>query len=257
MFQKARPFILETELWKIVKRMPKGSLLHAHLNAMVSTDVIINAVLDTNGMAISASHDVSDHISRRNATISFTYINTPFSSSLPSIHSIEYVPNTWIPISEALETFPGGREGFVAFIKSKMTISPEESYRHDLGLDAIWRKFQRSFPPISSALNYEPILRTYFRSLFAGMADDGVYWAEIRGGGSSATLKPQGSTTPDPDLDFWWRVMIDELVKFKQTRKDEDFWGVRIIWSDLRSWNRSTLISGKWTQCINSTQCKV
>ena len=29
----ARPYIANTTLWKIVKRMPKGALLHAHLSA--------------------------------------------------------------------------------------------------------------------------------------------------------------------------------------------------------------------------------
>lgn len=36
-FSRAREKIHETTLWKIVRRLPKGSLLHAHFDAMVDS----------------------------------------------------------------------------------------------------------------------------------------------------------------------------------------------------------------------------
>lgn len=122
-----------------------------------------------------------------------------------------------------------------------MTLTPEESVRHDLGVDAVWRKFQSCFGPIGAALNYEPIIRTYWQSLFESLVDDGVSWVELRSGGSSATLIPEGQAVADPDLDFWWDVMLDEIEKFKATERGQSFWGVRVIWSDIRGWNRTTL----------------
>lgn len=242
MFPKAKPYIPGTELWNIVQRMPKGALLHAHSTALVSADVIIDSLLTTEGMVMSASQSLTSDLSGLNATISFTHVNTTvWTSSSPSLYSTEYVPNSKVPITVAADTHPGGRAAFISFLKSKMTLTPEESIRHDLGVDAVWRKFQSCFGPIGAALNYEPIIRRYWESLFESLADDGVSWVELRSGGSSATLIPEGLAVANPDLDFWWEVMLDEMSKFKSTAKGRDFWGVRVIWSDIRSWNRTTL----------------
>lgn len=245
MFPKAKPYIPATELWNIVQRMPKGSLLHAHSTALVSVDIIIDSLLTTEGIVISASQSVSTDISGKNATISFTHINTTAPASLQSLHSTEYVPNSFIPITVAADTYPGGRDAFVSFVKSKMTLTPEESTRHDLGVDAIWRKFESCFGPIGAALNYEPIMRTYWQSLFESLVDDGVYWVELRSGGSTPTLIREGQAVADPDIDFWWDVMVDEIERFKATAKGQSFWGVRVIWSDLRFWNRTILTNSK------------
>jgi len=259
MFPKAKPYIPGTELWNIVQRMPKGSLLHAHSTALVSVDIIIDSLLTTEGMVVSASQSITSDTSGKNATISFTHVNTTVSASSPSLHSAEYVPNSLIPIAVAADTYPGGRDAFTVFLKSKMTLTPEESIRHDLGVDAIWRKFQSCFGPIGAALNYEPIIRTYWKSLFESLVDDGVYWVELRSGGSSATLIPEGQEVADPYLDFWWDVMIDEVEKFKASPKGQNFWGVRVVWSDLRGWNRTVLTRSEFkTSPIRSrrTFCK-
>ncbi|KIX01491.1 uncharacterized protein Z518_09217 [Rhinocladiella mackenziei CBS 650.93] len=241
-FQKARPFILETKLWEIVQRMPKGSLLHVHSSAIVPFDIVYNALLNTEGIVISSSQPIDSEVAQRNATITFTHINTTIETVSPSIHEASYVPNTEIPISAAAASFPGGRGAFIDFLKSKSTITYDEATRHDLGVDAIWRKFQSCFGPAGAAMNYEPVLRTYLRALFEGLVDDGITWVELRSGGSSPSLIPEGEEDVDPDLDFWWRVFLEEVDKFKATEKGKEFWGVRVIWSDIRSWNRTVII---------------
>lgn len=246
MFPKAKPFIPSTQLWTIIQRMPKGSLLHTHSTAIVSVDLIINSLLNTEGMVISASQGISDDISGRNATISFMHVNTTVPSSVVPLHSTDYVPNTLIPMMAAAEAYPGGRDAFVAFLKTKMTLTPEESIRHDLGVDAVWRKFQSCFGPIGAALNYEPIIRTYWKALLEGLADDGISWVELRSGGSTASLVREGEAVADPDLDFWWEVLLEEIDLFKRSPKGQDFWGVRVIWSDIRSWDRTRLTNSKF-----------
>lgn len=244
-FPKARPYIAQTQLWRIVKRMPKGALLHAHLSAMLPYETILRTIMNTEGMVISASHDVSTQERAENATIVFSHVNTTLPQDQPSISSPDYVPDTKIPVQEAAISFPGGAEGFFRFVLSKMTVSPEDSIRHELGVDEIWRKFQSYFDPAGTMQTYEPVVRTFYQKLFERLAEDGIRWVEIRAGGSSGKLVHDGDEDPDPDLDVWWEVLEEELTKFQDSEKGSKFWGARIIWSDYRGKQGAALTSSK------------
>ncbi|RHZ49049.1 uncharacterized protein CDV56_105090 [Aspergillus thermomutatus] len=114
------------------------------------------------------------------------------------------------------------------FMKSKLTILPQESIRHELGVDKIWRRFEACFGPADTMVSYEPIVRTFYQKLFEGLADDGINWVEIRSGGSSGQLVHTGQEDIDPNLDVWWDVMIEEIEKFQATDKGKNFWGMKI-----------------------------
>lgn len=241
MFPRAKPLISNTTLWKVVKRMPKGALLHAHLSAMLPYEKIVETIIHTEGMVISASQPLVNDEAKQNATISFAHVNSSVPTDQPSIHEPNYVPNTQIPIKQAADSFPGGQEGFLDFIRTKTTILPGESTRHELGVDEIWRRFQACFGPAGTMIQYEPVVRTFYQKLFTSLVDDGINWVEIRAGGSSGKLVHDGDEDVDPDLDAWWRVLVDEVNKFKATEKGKSFWGTRVIWSDARIKNRAAI----------------
>lgn len=239
MFPKARPHIGNTTLWSIVKRMPKGALLHAHLQAMLPADVLLDAVLHTEGMVISASQDVSTPLKRQNATIMFAHVNHTLNEVHRSIHDTDYVPNSQVPINQAADTFPGGRPAFLEFVKTKITILPQDSVRHDLGVDEIWRKFQQCFGPLTEMVTYEPIVRTFYRKLFERLVDDGINWVEIRT--APGEIVHNGNEAADPNPDAWWHVLHEEIESFQKTPKGKGFWGARVIWTDLRGSNRTLI----------------
>ncbi|KAM3433789.1 hypothetical protein MY4824_005783 [Beauveria thailandica] len=255
MFPLARPYILETKLWRVVKRMPKGALLHAHLLAMLPYEVLLDTVFHTDGMTVSSSHNLATEESRREASILFSYSEaTPLNS--PTIESTDYVPRTPVSIQSVLMSFPGGEEAFLNFTKSKMTMAPNESVRHELGVDQVWRRFENVFSTAASLLTYEPIVRTFYQRLFERLADDGISWVEIRTGGPKDPLmrsthgnpaqnrsrRSDKSEQPSASPDLWWEVLEDELKKFKATVKGRNFWGARVIWTDSRAMNSSLLI---------------
>lgn len=248
MFVNAKPLIPSTKLWAIVSRMPKGSLLHVHSSAILQFETIFNILLDTSGIVITASQDVSTKFSAENATLAFSHVNDfaadPMVANI-SIESPYYVPGTKVPVTYAAESFSGGRPSFIDFLMSKVAVTRDEVLRHDLGVDEIWRRFQSCFDPAGSAMTYEPVIRSTYQSVFNAWVDDGIMWVELRSGGSSAKLIPNGEDTPDPDLDFWIRVLLDELHKFQSTEKGKGLWGVRIIWADWRGSDRSRLLSSK------------
>ncbi|KAI0487277.1 hypothetical protein F4859DRAFT_464341 [Xylaria cf. heliscus] len=246
MFANAKPLIPSTKLWGIVSRMPKGSLLHVHSSAILQFETIFNILLDTDGIVVEASQDVSTELSAENATLAFSHVSDFAADSKianVSIDSPYYVSGTKVPVQYAAESFPGGRPAFINFLLSKVAITRDEVLRHDLGVDEIWRKFQSCFDPAGSAMTYEPVIRKTYQSVFNAWVDDGIMWVELRSGGSSAKLVPEGQDTPDPDLDFWIHVLLDELQKFQATEKGKGLWGVRIIWADFRGLDSSHLLS--------------
>ncbi|KAI0160754.1 hypothetical protein GGR57DRAFT_499435 [Xylariaceae sp. FL1272] len=246
MFADAKPLIPTTKLWAIVSRMPKGSLLHVHSSAILQFETIFSILLDTPGIVITASQDVSTELSAENATLAFSHVSDfaadPKVANV-SIGSPYYVPGTKVPVIYAADSFSGGRTAFIDFLMAKVAVTREEVLRHDLGVDEIWRKFQSCFDPLGSAMTYEPVIRKTYQSVFDAWVDDGIMWVELRSGGSSAKLVPDGKDTPDPDLDFWIRVLLDELRKFQATEKGKAFWGIRIIWADWRGADRERLMS--------------
>ncbi|KAH7161816.1 hypothetical protein EDB81DRAFT_840058 [Dactylonectria macrodidyma] len=171
-FPSARPCISETQFWKIVKRYPKGALLHTHLMAMLPFEALLETVVHTEGMSIYASQNVATEGGRWNASITFSHHNTTILEGL-SIDSFFY--------------------------------------------------------------------------MFASLVDDGISWMEIRIGYASGMLVHQGDESPNPDLEFWWQVMKEEITRFQATEKGKDFLGARVIWSDYRGNGQASLIESMKT----------
>ena len=209
-------------------------------------EILLDAVMKTEGMVVTVSQPVTNEIEQKNATLTFAHVNHTIAASGPAIDSTDYVPNTQLPVKYAAQSFTGGSQAFADFVLSKLELQPEDSIRHDLGVDQIWRIFQAAFTPADSMMSYEPILRTFYQQLFAALIDDGINWVEIRASASSGILVHQGDEDADPNLDVYWQVMVEELDKFKQSDKGKNFWGARVIWSDIRSEDRASLTSSKW-----------
>jgi adenosine deaminase/adenosine deaminase CECR1 len=242
-FPLARPYISNTTLWKVVKQMPKGALLHAHLSAMLPYDKIVKIIIQTEGMEISASQALDTKAAKQNATFTFAHNNGTVSTTQTRIDASDYTPNTAIPVKTAVANFEGGEAAFIEFIKSKITIPEGESIRHELGVDEIWRRFQACFGPTGSMMQYEPVVRKFYQTLFQDLASDGINWVEIRSGGSYGQLVHNGDEDIDPNLDAWWHVMVEEIETFKTTElgKSKNFLGARVIWSDTRIKNRASI----------------
>lgn len=73
MFSLAKEKMESTDLWKIMKKMPKGALLHAHMDAMVEFDYLYGVLLDTPGMHIFCKTALDTDIAREGADFKFRF----------------------------------------------------------------------------------------------------------------------------------------------------------------------------------------
>ncbi|KAK0635170.1 hypothetical protein B0T17DRAFT_486108 [Bombardia bombarda] len=236
MFSLAKPTMESTKLWRIVRRMPKGALLHAHCDAMVDFDYLLNVVLETPGMHIACPDGaLATPAERRDGGVTIRFKkSTTSAGQSQSVWDAKYEPGTFIPIAKAADEYPdGGRQGFLAWLKSRCVISQTDAVDQHHGLTEIWRKFMGCFAVIGSIIHYEPIWRAFLQRLMSILVADGVYWTEIR------FVWPldyctTNSDTPEPDYTAMFTAIDEEVAKFRATPQGRPFWGLRMIWTCLR-----------------------
>lgn len=182
MFNLAKDLMERTKLWRIVRRLPKGSILHAHLDAIVDLDYVFSVLLEEPGMHMNApTSQLSTTAEREQAIVNFRFFKEPRNASMAIWDAKSYVPGEFVPLVKAAESFPdGGKEGWIRWMKSKTTISETDSVEQHHGVDHIWKKFSKCFLIMGTVIHYEPILRKFMRRLMSQYYEDGVYWGELR-----------------------------------------------------------------------------
>ncbi|KAL8730209.1 MAG: hypothetical protein Q9181_004740 [Wetmoreana brouardii] len=248
MFSLAKQRIERSKTYQIVRRMPKGALLHAHIDAMIDSDFLVDQVLATEGMVMQSSQPLGTAEARQQAAVTFRYSRSP-GTSTASVWTDNYQPGQLVPATAAADAFPhGGREGFKAWVIERSTITPDESLNHHHGLDAVWNKFTSCFIILGSMLRYEPIFRASLQRLFHQLRDDGIQWADFRSDFVAKYWK-EGHDDPEETQEALFQAFDEELKKFQATGPGKTWWGCRFIWTTLRIYGKKDVVN-HMKQCI-------
>lgn len=178
MFSLAKDRMESTKLWKIVRQMPKGCLLHAHMDAMVEFDFVLEELLNTPGMHMSSDRPLNTKTAREDAVLNFRFRAKERTDG--SIWEEGYEPESFILMTKVADDFPEGRAGFLKWLKSRCTLSSADNHEPHHGIDAIWDKFIKCFIVVATIIHYEPMFRSFLRRLMSLLKADGVNWAELR-----------------------------------------------------------------------------
>jgi adenosine deaminase CECR1 len=76
MFSLAKERMETTKLWQIMRKMPKGALLHAHMDAMVDFDYLFDVLLSTSGMHIHCNKSLSNPPALEAAAVKFRFLKS-------------------------------------------------------------------------------------------------------------------------------------------------------------------------------------
>ncbi|DAA76609.1 TPA_exp: Uncharacterized protein A8136_7286 [Trichophyton benhamiae CBS 112371] len=252
MFRLAKNKMEGTDLWKIVKRMPKGALLHGHLEAMVDLDVLVNQVLSLPGIHMASERPlIGENLLL--SPLRFQYFSKPQNvgseSGAGGIWSSTYKPQLFIPVKEAAETFPdGGAKGFSDWLKGRCTIEKETSLSHHHGCAAIWEVLDQKFQVVDAILYYEPIFRACLKHMLAELNEDGIRYVEFRLA-FGFEYRRDKCEEPDSNFESVFEAFGEEIESFKASDAGKGFHGARMIWTTMRSHpNRDIVESMK--ECI-------
>jgi adenosine deaminase CECR1 len=234
--------------------MPKGSLLHAHLEAIFDVDYMIDQCFTTIGIHMCAEKPLLNSKDFKEAPFKFQYASSSVicgqNMQSNSIWIPGYESSSLIPIHVAASSFPhGGEAGFRAWLRSRCVIMPEHKSPHQhRGLDEIWASFGRIFPIIISIMSYEPIFRRGFQRAISQLAKDGIQYAEFRmGGWNNFRMERHDISVKDPF--YIYRVLGEEIDLFKACAEGKGFHGARLIYAAKRSYTIET-IKNRMEFCI-------
>lgn len=159
--------------------MPKGGLLHVHLDAAVNVEVLMRLVEQHPVFYVSVDEVLAE------GTLSSTL---PRFEVLPegtrcqaSLTDESYILGSWVPYLYARETFSlGGPKGFDTWVKASMTINPQEAYTTYNSSLKIWKKFSTVFGVSRNLLLYEPVFAGYVKEFLYASIADGISYVEPR-----------------------------------------------------------------------------
>ncbi|XP_038214430.1 adenosine deaminase 2-like [Zerene cesonia] len=200
--------VKKSTLYKIIKQMPKGAVLHAHDTGILSPDYVL-ALTYWQNLYVCFEEN---------------HLHLLFSSDVPNVDCA----TQWQLMKNARYS-SGNIEKFDAELRKYVTLltdKPNETYS-DINL--VWSKFALYFIVSNSLFTYKPVWEQYFYDTLKALREDNVMYLEIR------------SVLPKLyDIDG---NVFDELETVRSYKKVlesfmedyPDFFGAKLIYAPLRS----------------------
>ncbi|KAF5389871.1 hypothetical protein D9757_003578 [Collybiopsis confluens] len=239
-----RSIIVQTKLFEILGKMPKGGLLHAHVDATVNVAHLLNLATKYPAIHVRASTALNaTNIGSVLPELRPLPEDLRSSAGLIALTDSNYVPDTWVQFNKAKESFSpqlGGPEGFDRWLTAAMTINPTEAYVTHNTVTKIWQKFQSTFLVAAPLVRYRPIHKEYCREFILSSIADGISYVEPRINFLKDIVRPfisadARSHVPHREiLQDFDEVLNEVKADLKAQGKGDHFIGARIIYTTIR-----------------------
>ncbi|XP_041770697.1 adenosine deaminase 2-A-like [Anopheles merus] len=228
-FSPARHFfevldqINASPLFRFVRELPKGAVLHAHDTALASTEVIVKATYQP-------------HLWQRGRfehgrQPEFLFSRTkPTASQRGNNHDDD---DDWELVQTVRERMgPARYDEHVRQLFSLYTPDPQTAYR---SINDVWDRFSQIFLAFNPIVTYRPVWEFYFREALREFHEDNVLYLEFRG--LLPTLYDlDGKTYGPEEVVQIYRTITEE---FKATHPR--FAGTKFIYAPLRLVDNQTM----------------
>uniref|UniRef100_A0A1L8DQF0 Adenosine deaminase n=1 Tax=Nyssomyia neivai TaxID=330878 RepID=A0A1L8DQF0_9DIPT len=152
--------INSSEIFDILKRMPKGGILHAHDTAVCSADFVIKVTYRKN----------------------LWQCEDPTTKAWQFIFSRTAPPDT--PTCQwkltANERTRLGEKKYNSILRSQLSLYNTNAIVEDRDVDTVWRKFSAIFGVNFGILTYAPVWKDCYTQFLREMHDDKVQYLELR-----------------------------------------------------------------------------
>ncbi|KAJ7219500.1 hypothetical protein GGX14DRAFT_695618 [Mycena pura] len=239
-FLTGRSVILKTKLFQILFKMPKGGLLHAHLDATVNAEYVLKIALEQPALHVCSAEALAATNITKILPQFKALSKEMFTNSDVALTDSSYVPNSWVNLKTARATFDpalGGEEGFDKWILSALTINPSEAYQTHNTVNKIWEKFSSTFTVSTGLIRFAPVWEQYIYEFFRSSVEDGISYAEVRINFYPKYMFGEDGQENIPHRE-WLQIFEKMQDRFKadlkQQGREDEFVGARIIYSTLR-----------------------
>ncbi|XP_053683560.1 adenosine deaminase 2-like [Sabethes cyaneus] len=212
-FFRAKPFIEASEVFRILKAMPKGSILHLHNIAAVSSEWIVK----------NLTYHPEAYICQTSKGDYFFTTRTSKLCAEDAHHSIQ-----------KLRVENGTAELFDLWLESMINLRLRGPQLMHTDLNHIWDEFERMFTVMKDLISYKPFFEAFHTRLLEEFYEDGVFYIELRM--SLSKLYDAGNRVYD---EMEVAKIVQHLVNsFREA--NPDFIGVKIIFSKHRGIDTGT-----------------
>ncbi|KII89146.1 hypothetical protein PLICRDRAFT_175374 [Plicaturopsis crispa FD-325 SS-3] len=240
-FLTGKSIIQRTQIFELLTKMPKGGLLHVHLDATVDAKFLLQLALEQPAIHVRAPHAINA------ATLGetlpeFRALPQAEFSDVATLSDASYAGNQWVSLRNARDSFDpalGGPKAFDAWVIGALTINPNEAYHTHNTIDKvwIWTKFTSTFLTSTGLIRFQPIWRAYIREFFLSSIEDGISYVEARINFLYKFMYGVDGQENVPHRE--WLIMFDEVLKevkeeMKQQGREDEFIGARIIYTTIR-----------------------
>lgn len=177
-FQRALPYLRGTELYGIFFRMPKGRLLHAHIEATFDLRYSIRMAMESGLCYVYLAGKPTD----------YDYGQLAYGAWFEN----GVIPEGWVAVSEALKTHPDLENE----IFNLCTTTPDDIDEN------IWPKFEAIFNRYRAINNYLPHFKKLYAKVFCDMAREGLSGVDFRFIGQSIFDESGRRLEPDCYVDI-------------------------------------------------------
>ncbi|CCM05080.1 uncharacterized protein FIBRA_07287 [Fibroporia radiculosa] len=239
-FLTGRDIVMKTRLFQILSKMPKGALLHAHLDATVNVRVLIELALGQPALHVRSPASLTAN-NIRAMIPEFKALPADQFSNLISLTDQAYPRGGWVPFYKARETFDpalGGPAGFDDWVVRALMINPLEAYGTHNTTTKIWAKFTSTFRIGHPLVYFMPIWHEYIRRFIWSSIEDGISYVEAR-----INFLAKYMTGPDGEENVphrEWLIAFDAVVnevkvELRRQGREDEFVGAKIIYTTIRS----------------------
>ncbi|KAL1838958.1 hypothetical protein VTJ49DRAFT_2030 [Mycothermus thermophilus] len=231
--------IEQTQVYALIRAMPKGAHLHIHFNANLLPSVLLDIAKDMERMFIWSNIPLDRPEAYHLCRIQFSIMNddavrqkgegVPFDP--------EYQGGTVMQFGQFRRAFPGGEDAADRWLQSKLVFDEEEAHNLHQTAEGAWEKFNYRTQMMKGLFNYETAYRQYTRQCLDEFVADNIQYAEIRPNfmSSNQVWKDDGSSRIDNvgimDL------IITEYEAFQETHKGGVLKGLKVIYCTPRSFS--------------------
>lgn len=163
--------IKQSKLFQIIKKMPKGGILHAHDTALCSANYLVS---------LTYWPDLWQRISNKNNQIE-DFLFSRQQPNVPNTNQSDSNDSQWRLVKDVRNEMGAAkydehvRTLFTLFDKN---INPRIQFPD---INEVWNRFMGIFMKVGALVTYAPVWKDYYKHALKEMQEDGVQYLEFRG----------------------------------------------------------------------------